>query len=84
MINNQVLNRIELIFHDIFDDDTLKIGRNTNATDIKGWDSLAQISLIVAFEKEFKIKFSLEELAKFNEVGDIVDIINKKIEYLMA
>ena len=71
---------LNLIFHDIFDDDKIKINRETNADDIKEWDSLNNISLIVAIENKFKVKFTLEEILELRNVGDMIDFIssNKK------
>ena len=52
----EILNSLEEIFKDIFDDEELKLERETSADDIDDWDSLAQINLIVAIEKEFNVK----------------------------
>ena len=50
------LKKINKIFQYIFDDNYLKITRKTSAKDIEEWDSLAQIKLIAAIEKQFKIE----------------------------
>ena len=75
----EVKNRVTTIFHDIFDDDTIVLQRQTTANDIEDWDSLAHISLIVAIEKEFKIKFDLIELKPLQNVGEMLDLIQAKI-----
>ena len=48
--------RLQEIFRDIFDDEELIIREDMSANDIEDWDSLAQINLIIAIEKEFKVK----------------------------
>ena len=55
--------RLQEIFRDIFDDEELIIREDMSANDIEDWDSLAQINLIIAIEKEFKVKFNLEEVS---------------------
>lgn len=79
MGSDTVLGALQAIFRDVFDDESLVIARKTCADDIEEWDSLAQINLIVAIEKEFKVKFSLDELANLNDVGDMVDLIMTKV-----
>lgn len=79
MNKEQVTNIVESIFKDIFDDEDLKITSETNAGDIEEWDSLEQINLIVAFENEFKVKFTLEEVSVLNNVGEMIDLIEGKL-----
>ncbi len=67
------------IFRQVFDDDTLVVSRATTANDIEEWDSLTHINLAVAVEMKFKIKFALGELQTLKNVGDMVDLINNKI-----
>lgn len=79
MSREYVTDALNKIFCDIFDDETIRINDETTAKDIEGWDSLAQINLIVQIEKEFKIKFNLNEVEALARVGNIVDIIIRKI-----
>lgn len=78
-MENNILDRIQLIFRDIFDNESLIVNRSTSAADIEDWDSLNNINLIVAIEKEFKIKFILSELVSLRNVGDMADLIVRKI-----
>jgi len=72
-------SRLQDIFRDVFDDDVLTILRATHAGDIPNWDSLAQISLVVAIEKEFGITLSLEEMAGLKDVSNMLDLIQRKL-----
>lgn len=72
------LKKINKIFKYIFDDDYLKITRKTSAKDIEEWDSLAQIKLIAAIEKQFKIRFNIQEISNLKNVGEMIDLIDKK------
>jgi acyl carrier protein len=78
MIREDVVNRTQALFRDIFDNHTLVIYDKMSALDIDEWDSLNQINLISAIQKEFKIKFELLELHELNNVGLMIDAILKK------
>ena len=73
------LKRLNAIFREVFDDDTLLVGPETTANDVDGWDSLSHINLIVAVEAEFNIRFSQKELLTFKNVGDLLKSIEAKI-----
>jgi acyl carrier protein len=66
------------IFKFVFDDKFLKINRETSAKDIEEWDSLAQIRLIAAIEKKLKLRFNIKEVSNLKNVGEMVDLIEKK------
>ena len=70
--------KLQEIFRDIFDDEELVITEEMTAADIEDWDSLAQINLIIALEKEFGVKFNLEEISKLKNIGEILEIIKIK------
>lgn len=70
--------KLQEIFRDIFDDEELVITEEMAAADIEDWDSLAQINLIIAIEKEFGVKFNLEEISKLKNIGEILEIIKIK------
>lgn len=78
MNTEQIQERLQSVFRDIFDRPALNISRETTAHDIEEWDSLANVSLIVSIEKEFGIKFSLVETRTLKNVGSVIDLIVKK------
>jgi len=67
------------IFRQVFDDDSIVITRESTANDIEEWDSLTHMNLVVAVEAKFKIRFALGELQTLRNVGDMIDLIEKKI-----
>jgi acyl carrier protein len=77
--SEEIHSRLQTIFRDVFDDDAIVITRTTHAGEIPDWDSLAQINLVVAIEKEFGITMSLQDLATLTNVGDMIDLIPAKI-----
>ncbi len=75
MTEQEILNAVQDIFRDNFDDDTLEITCSTCADDIEDWDSLEQINLLTAMEKQFGVKFKLDDVRGLANVGDMVDLI---------
>ncbi|MET3130540.1 acyl carrier protein [Oxalobacteraceae bacterium GrIS 1.11] len=76
---SDILVQLQAIFRDIFDNDTLTITRESNAGQIEDWDSLAHINLVSAIEQEFHIKFALGELQAMKDVGEMIDLMEKKL-----
>ena len=73
------LEELEPIFRQVFDDEAIILQRETNSDDIDEWDSLTHMNLVVALELRFKIKFALGELQKLRNVGEMLDLINRKL-----
>ena len=63
----------------VFENDTIVIQESTSSKDIKMWDSLMHLELISEIESEFKIEFSFNEVMSFNNVGDMLKVIEKKL-----
>lgn len=77
---NNIYERLNEVFRDIFDDESISVNENTTSDDIEDWDSLEHINLIVAVEKEFDIKFNMNEVTHMKNVGEMVELINNKIK----
>jgi len=59
--------------------DIKDLDENTNMGDVKNWDSLNHLSLIISLEEEFNLNFIEDEIIKMISVSSIVDIINRKL-----
>ena len=82
MTNNKknILKRIHPIFHEVFENKRIKLKFSSSSKNISGWDSLAQINLIIGIEQIFKIRFNVSELSNLKNVGEMVDLIINKNE----
>lgn len=78
MKRTEILERLTVVFRDVFDDDSLVITEETNAKDIDDWDSLTHVSLIVAVQEEFDIHFSVKDIIGMKNVGEMMDIIQEE------
>ena len=81
MTRQEIYEVITEIFRDVFDDDTLEIGDETNSADIEDWDSLEHIELVINMEKKFSLKFNIKEVNKLENVGQMVDLIMRMKGY---
>jgi acyl carrier protein len=74
-----MLESLRSIFQDVFDNPDLHIDRSSDALSVPGWDSLAHINLVAAIEQKFKIRFALGELEQLKNVGEMLDLMERKI-----
>ena len=75
MTREEVYIRLNEVFRDVLDDDTIVLNDQTVADDVDGWDSFEHINLVVAVEEEFSFKIPLGKVVTMKNVGEMVDII---------
>ena len=75
---NTVYAKLNVIFRDLFDDDSIVVTPQTTANDIEDWDSLEHITLIAAVERTFKMKFKMGEISSMKNVGQMANIIQAR------
>jgi len=73
------IEEITPVFREVFDDDSINLTSSTTADDVEEWDSLSHMNLVIALELKFKIKFALGELQTLKNVGEMLDLINRKL-----
>lgn len=73
----ETLVKLQELFRDIFDDETLIILPESNAADISGWDSLTHIVLAEEIQQSFDIRLTNQEIVGIHSVQDILDLISK-------
>ena len=78
-MSDMIYERLQKVFRDIFEDEKLILTEQTTSADIEDWDSFAQIGLVMEIEREFEIKFKLNEVSKLNNVGEMVALIGQKL-----
>ena len=78
MTELDILKKVNEIFIDVLDDEDIVLTQETTANDVEDWDSLTHIQLIVAVEKQFKIKFTSSEIQAFKNVGHFCVEVKRK------
>lgn len=75
MTREEVFERLNEVFREVFDDEDITVTDETTADDIEDWDSFEHINLIVAIEEEFSFKIQMGKTVTMKNVGEMVDII---------
>lgn len=78
MSREQLYAKLNEIFREVFDDQSIIVSDTTTANDIERWDSLMHINLLFAIENAFEIRFDIEEGLILQNVGEMADIILRK------
>ena len=77
-----ILSEVTEVARDVFGDDEIVLAETTTAGDVDGWDSLMHLNLVIALEKQFKVRFSTAEIAQMKEegqnIGTLVQLIASK------
>ncbi|WP_038170667.1 acyl carrier protein [Verrucomicrobium sp. BvORR106] len=72
------LAQLQEVFRNVFDDDSLVIANETTAQDIEAWDSVQHVTLMMEVEDAFKVRLSTSEMAYLKNVGDLVELVDRK------
>lgn len=78
MIKKDLLDRLNEVFRDVFDDNEINVDESTTSEDIEDWDSLEHINLIEAVEQEFSMTFKMKEISGMKNVGEMAGIIAER------
>jgi acyl carrier protein len=76
---NDIVDRLTEVFRLTFGDESIVLDRAMTADDVAGWDSVSHITLIYAVEDEFGIKISTSDLEELTCVGDLIDIVARRV-----
>ena len=79
MSKESIFEKLNEVFRDVFDDETIVVNEMTTADDIEDWDSLEHINLIIEVEKAFGMKFSMGEVGTMKNVGEMVELIAQRV-----
>lgn len=80
MERNEVIKKLTPIFREVFSEPNLEIRDEMTAADVENWDSLTHMLMITKVEDELGIKFKLKELNRLKKVGDLISIVESKLQ----
>ena len=78
MKREEIVAKLQTIFDKLFIE-PVEVTEQLSARDVSEWDSLLQLSLVVAIEKAFAIRFRVGEVEATRNVGDLVNIIENRV-----
>lgn len=79
MERSEILAKVEDIFREELELDDLVLTDETTADDVEEWDSLSHVQLVAALEEAFGIEFKSREILSWENIGDLIDSIEKKL-----
>jgi acyl carrier protein len=74
MNQTEVIAKLQTIFDGLFLEPVV-LTPGISAKDVPEWDSLTHISLMVAVEKAFAVRFRVGEVEATKNVGEFADLI---------
>ena len=79
MNQTDVISRLQTIFDTVFLEPVI-LTPAISAADVPEWDSLTHISLLVAVEKAFSVRFRVGEVEATHNIGEFADLIVKRMQ----
>ena len=80
MVENEIQNTVQDVFREVFGDPSLLIEPSTLVSEIENWDSFNHMSLLLSLEERFRFKFSPQDVQPFQEVGQLMSLIENKVK----
>lgn len=81
MTNSPILEKLTLILREVFDDEALVATAELSAHKVDGWDSLGNVRLFIEIERAFHVRFSAPEISSLKNVGQLANLIERKIQH---
>lgn len=79
MNQDEIIAKLQTVFDDVFLE-PVTLTPELSAADVDEWDSLIQISLVVAVEAAFDVHFRVGEVEATKNIGDFADLIGKHLD----
>lgn len=75
MTREEVYERLNKVFREVLDDDSIELHDEAVADDDYLWDSFELVNIVVGIEKEFSFKIPMGKVVKMKNVSEMADII---------
>ncbi|HXS06060.1 MAG TPA: acyl carrier protein [Rhizomicrobium sp.] len=79
MDKSVILDTLTDVFRKVLDDPAITLTPETTAEDVENWDSLNHVFIVVEVEQRFGIKFQAAEMEELKNVGELVDLIERRL-----
>jgi acyl carrier protein len=77
MTQAEVVQKLQPIFDTVFTEE-VTVRPDLTARHVAEWDSLSHVSLVLAIEHEFGIRFRVGEVELTRNVGELIDLISRR------
>ena len=79
MTKKAITEKLQEIFRDVFDDESIVLFDEMTSNDVEDWDSLSHINLVSDIEAKFGITFTTDEIMGTKNVGEFIKVIESKM-----
>ena len=79
MQQQELMAKLQEVFDGVFLQ-KVEVRRDLSSSDVDEWDSLTHVSLILAVEQAFGIRFRVGEVESTRNLGDLADLIEKRLQ----
>jgi acyl carrier protein len=80
MERQEIISRLRQIITRVLKHENFEMRDDLTARDVDGWDSLSHMNIITEIENDFSIRFKLKELNKLTNMGNLLDLIQSKVQ----
>jgi acyl carrier protein len=77
MTREAIFEKLNSLLQEVLDNDSISISEDSSARIVPGWDSVANIRLMLSIEDEFGFTFPAGEYSDYRNVGDLISGILK-------
>jgi acyl carrier protein len=79
LISN-IFEQVRSIASDLFSIPADRITDETSPENVDAWDSTQHLNLVLALEEKFDFQLSPEEMEKMRNIGEVVKIVEGKVQ----
>lgn len=76
-VSGSIAEQVIQLASGIFKEPSNSLSSNTTPDSCLGWDSLAQLQLVVSLEKNFQIKLGARDVMNIKSLADAIDIVSQ-------
>ena len=75
-----ITNELKQVILDALNLEDWDISDATLAEQVPGWDSLSHVTVLLAVEKHFAVRFQSREVLKLKNIGDLQRLVDSKVQ----
>ena len=79
METKEIYEKITTVLQEVLENDSIRAKPELTAKDVDEWDSFSHIRIILGVEQAFGVKFATPEIAQFENLGQLAELIYEKL-----
>ncbi len=79
MNDDAIYAKLNEVFNAFFKSSSISLNAASTTADVPQWDSMNHVQVILKVEESFGVRFKHAEIAGFENVGDMVEAIKRRL-----